>query len=106
VVEGEKDVETLRQWGLVATTYAGGAKAPWLTEYTECLRGREVILIPDNDEAGRERAQRIATALLHSAATLRYLKLNGAKDISEWFEQGHSEVELIHLLDGEEVVDD
>ena len=33
----------------VATTNAGGAKAPWLPEYTESLRGREVILLPDND---------------------------------------------------------
>jgi hypothetical protein len=28
VLEGEKDVETLRDWGFVATTNAGGAKAP------------------------------------------------------------------------------
>jgi len=32
VVEGEKDVETLRSYGFVATTNAGGAKAPWLPE--------------------------------------------------------------------------
>ena len=106
VVEGEKDVETLRGWGFVATTNAGGAKAVWEPEYTECLRGREVILIPDNDEAGRQRAQLIATALVHNTAKLRCLELNGSKDISAWFEQGHSEVELIHLLDGEGVLDD
>jgi hypothetical protein len=28
VVEGEKDVETLREHGFIATTNAGGAKAP------------------------------------------------------------------------------
>jgi putative DNA primase/helicase len=49
VVEGEKDVETLRAHGFVATTNAGGAEAPWLPEFTDALRGREVILIPDND---------------------------------------------------------
>ncbi len=27
----------------------------------------------------------------------------GSKDITEWFDQGHSELELIALLDGEEV---
>src|SRR6266436_5508784 len=32
VAEGEKDVETLRSHGFVATTTAGGAKAPWLPE--------------------------------------------------------------------------
>src|SRR5687767_9716487 len=30
LVEGEKDVETLREHGLVATTNAQGANAPWL----------------------------------------------------------------------------
>ena len=35
VVEGEKDVEKLREHGFVATTNAGGAKAPWLGSYTE-----------------------------------------------------------------------
>ena len=34
VVEGEQDVETLRAHGFVATTNAGGARAPWLPEYT------------------------------------------------------------------------
>ena len=30
LVEGERDVETLRDHGFVATTNAGGANAPWL----------------------------------------------------------------------------
>ncbi len=34
VVEGERDVETLREYGFVATTNAGGAKAPWLPQFT------------------------------------------------------------------------
>jgi len=54
VVEGERDVETLREYGFVATTNAGGAKAHWTPQYTETLRGREVILIPDNDAPGRK----------------------------------------------------
>lgn len=37
VVEGEKDVETLRSYRFVSTTNAGGAKAPWLPQYTEAL---------------------------------------------------------------------
>lgn len=52
VVEGEKDVEALRQHGFVATTNAGGASAPWLDDYTEALRGRECVIIPDNDGPG------------------------------------------------------
>jgi putative DNA primase/helicase len=99
VVEGEKDVETLRSQGFVATTNAGGAEAPWLPEFTEALAGREVILIPDNDRPGRERAARIARALLGRVTRLVILELEGAKDVSEWFERGHGELELIELVE-------
>jgi DNA primase len=103
VVEGEKDVETLRSHGFVATTNAGGAKARWLTAYTESLHGREVILIPDNDEPGRARVLTIARALLGNAARLIVLELQGGKDITDWFARGHSETELIGLVEGQEV---
>ena len=103
VCEGEKDVETLRDQGFVATTNAGGANAPWLPQYTDALRGREIILIPDCDRAGRERVARIARALVGKVLRLVILELEGAKDITEWFERGHSECELIAELDGREV---
>jgi putative DNA primase/helicase len=103
LVEGEKDVETLRERGFVATTCAGGAKAPWLLQFTEALRGREVILLPDADEPGRRRVLTIARALIGKAARIIVLELNGAKDVSEWFEQGHSETYLIAQVEGQEV---
>jgi Toprim-like len=104
VVEGEKDVETLRSHGFVATTNAGGAEAPWLPEFTATLRGREVILIPDNDQAGRKRVVKIARALFRQAARLIVLELEGgAKDVTDWFDRGHSDLELIANLDGKEV---
>jgi putative DNA primase/helicase len=104
VVEGERDVETLREYGFVATTNAGGAKAHWAPQYTEALRGREVILIPDNDAPGRKRVLNIALALLGNVARLVVLELEGgSKDVTEWFSQGHSELELIALFDGEGV---
>lgn len=101
VVEGERDVETLREYGFVATTNVGGAKAPWEEQYTEALRGREVILIPDNDEAGYERVKRIASALVGNVMRLVYLEVEGAKDVTEWFSRGHSELELISRLEEE-----
>jgi 5S rRNA maturation endonuclease (ribonuclease M5) len=103
VVEGEKDVETLRSWGFAATTNAGGANAAWLPEYTDALRGREVILLPDADAPGRERVVRIARALIGVAAKIVVLELDGAMDVTEWFEQGHSELELIAHVEGLEV---
>lgn len=102
-VEGERDVETLRDNGFVATTNAGGADAPWLQQYTEALRGREVVLIPDNDTPGRKRVARIARALLGNVERLVILELEDGKDVTDWFARGHSELELITLLDGEGV---
>src|SRR5205807_2145062 len=75
VVEGEKDAESLRANGFVASTNAGGANAAWLPEYTEALSGREVILIPDNDEPGRQRVLMIAAALMGKVARLVVLEL-------------------------------
>jgi 5S rRNA maturation endonuclease (ribonuclease M5) len=103
VVEGEKDVEALRSYGFVATTNAGGAKAAWLPAFTEALRGREVIIIPDADVPGRQRALIIARALLGTAARIIVWEPEGAKDISDWFALGHSETELIAQVEGEAV---
>jgi putative DNA primase/helicase len=103
VVEGERDVETLREHGFVATTNAGGAKAPWRADFTEPLRGREVILVPDNDSPGRARVLTIARALLGKAARLIVLELEDGKDITDWFERGHSETELIAQVEGQAV---
>ena len=103
VVEGEKDVERLREHGFVATTNAGGADAPWLPQFTEALRGKEIILIPDNDPPGRKRVLKIARALLHSAARIIVLELRDAKDMSDWFDCGHREIELIAQVEGQEV---
>ena len=95
VVEGEKDVEKLREHGFVATTNAGGANAKWLPSYTATLAQREVILIPDADDAGRRRVLTIARALMGHASAITVFEPIGAKDISDWFECGHTEVELI-----------
>lgn len=102
-VEGERDVETLRDNGFVATTNASGAGAPWRPQYTETLRGREVILIPDNDAPGRKRVARIARALLGNVERLVILELDDGKDVTDWFARGHSGLEVVAQLDCEGV---
>jgi putative DNA primase/helicase len=101
LVEGERDAETLREHGFVATTNAGGATAPWLSSYTETLAGREVILIPDADTPGRRRGLTIARELVGRAARLVVFETDDAKDITDWFGRGHSEIELIAHIEGE-----
>src|SRR5262249_30103241 len=62
VVEGEKDVEALCAKKLVATCNPGGA-GKWRAEYSNSLRGADVVIIGDNDPAGRNHTQHVAAAL-------------------------------------------
>ena len=99
VLEGEKDVEKARSLGLCATT-CGSASNPWLAEYTGTLTGKAVAVIADADEPGREKARKIEQALLGQAKSVRVLEMPGAKDLSEWIEQGGTREQLLELVDG------
>jgi hypothetical protein len=72
--EGEKDVETLVGWGEVATTNSGGAKN-WRGELAETFAGRDVVILIDNDDPGRQRGQAIAASLIGIAKRVRVLDL-------------------------------
>ncbi|MGQ9635944.1 MAG: hypothetical protein ACUVXB_17105 [Bryobacteraceae bacterium] len=65
VVEGEKAAHAMDELLLLATTSAGGAKAAKKTDWKP-LRGRVVIIIPDNDAAGKQYAETVAR-LAHAA---------------------------------------
>ena len=76
VVEGEKDVETLKAAGFPAVCGAHGAgPGKWLPQYTEALRGAHVVVIPDNDDTGRNFAIETANALHGVAKTVQMLDL-------------------------------
>lgn len=101
VTVGEKDADNLRSLGLTATTNAGGANAKWMDEYTETLRGRNVVLLPDNDEAGLRRVRRIAEALLGVARSVRIVKLpnlNQKGDVTDWLSAGGAKEKLKELV--------
>jgi putative DNA primase/helicase len=86
IAEGEKDVETLRKAGYVATT-SGGAKS-WRSEFKEFLRGRDVVIVPDRDEAGQRYADQVAHDLFGVAASVRVLNLPCGKDVSDYIQLG------------------
>lgn len=83
LVEGEKDVETLRKWGLTATTVPGGA-GKWRSEYAGYFSHKAVTILPDCDEPGRKHALTIAQSLLGISARVRILELPHGKDVTEW----------------------
>lgn len=99
VVEGEKDADNLARLGLLATTNAGGANT-WRDEYAEMLRGRQVVIIPDNDDAGRQHAARVAHSLQDRAASVKILELPNlpAKgDVTDWLNAGGDKDKLLEL---------
>jgi hypothetical protein len=51
IVEGEQKVDLLLSWNVAATCNAGGA-GKWKPQHAEFLRGADVVLVPDHDDAG------------------------------------------------------
>lgn len=99
IVEGEKDVETLRDMGYVATT-AGGVN-DWRKEYAPYFTGAQVIILPDNDKSGLELKDRIMRDLKHYAHSIRWVITSAADkgDVTDYLrKEGHSKVDLQQLV--------
>jgi hypothetical protein len=103
IPEGEKDCDQLRALGLVATTNPGGA-GKWKTldinAVKEALGGRDVVVLPDNDDAGRKHGDDVAQRLHGVAAEIKILELPGLSekgDLSNWIDAGHTAAELAEL---------
>jgi hypothetical protein len=94
VVEGEKDVETLRGLGLTATCNPGGA-GKWRPEYAAHFKGAAAVhIIPDDDAPGREHAAAVATALASTVKTVKVVRLPSGKDATDWVRGGGTAEQL------------
>lgn len=96
VVEGEKDANWLVTLKLAATCNAGGA-GKWKKDHAQPLKSADVIVIPDNDDAGHKHAQEVAQSLAGLAARVRIVELPGLPDkgdVSDWLSRGHTVAEL------------
>jgi len=86
IVEGEKDADSLALLGFAATTCPMGA-GKWQERFNDALRDKDVILIPDNDDPGREHMRQVAISLSGIVASLKWLDLPGLApggDFSDW----------------------
>jgi 5S rRNA maturation endonuclease (ribonuclease M5) len=123
IVEGEKDVHTLEKLGLkeneTATTCAGGSNS-WKKEYNEYFKDKEVIIIPDNDDAGKQFGKTVARGIFPYAKTVKILELkkmyppynickesgeiikraeiSKGYDITNWANEGNTLEELISII--------
>jgi RecA-family ATPase len=86
ITEGEKDADRVAQLNLCATTVAYGK---WTNECVAALAGRDVVILQDNDEAGRKKALETAAALHGTARTIRVVELPDLPnrgDVSDWLD--------------------
>jgi RecA-family ATPase len=89
--EGERKADKLASMGFVATAIAFGAKG-WRGEYGKAFRGRDVVILPDNDDVGREFAETVKAGVEEHGGKACILDLPGLPpkgDIIDW--QGTAE---------------
>lgn len=88
VVEGEKDVESWRRRGFVATCGAMGA-GKWEPEYTKALAASNVVVIADADAPGRAHAQLVKEQLDEVGCVVAIWEaMTGCKDSTDHFDAG------------------
>jgi len=90
VCEGEKAADAARSVGLTATTSPHGSQSADKSDWTP-LAGKEVVILPDNDTAGRKYADAVAGILakLTPAPVVKVLELPELPDkgdMVDWIE--------------------
>jgi hypothetical protein len=102
IPEGEKDVNALRRWNLVATCNPGGGTKKSNTgggKFSKKLVphfvGADIVVIADNDDVGHDHAADVASKLLDVAQRVRVLDIGAVwpecpvkGDISDWIAAG------------------
>jgi len=106
IAEGEKGVEALRRAGLAATCSPGGAGKWPPQQFQQYFRGADVVVLPDNDDAGRSHGNDVVCDLL-GIARVRVLDLAQhhdnfppKADPFDWFALGRSVEDLTWILEG------
>lgn len=99
IVEGEKDADRLLSMGLLSTTNAQGA-GKWEDSFSESLRGRDVVILPDNDEPGKKHAEKIALSIYGIARKIKIIDLPGLEkkgDVSDFLDK-NSVSDLLDII--------
>ena len=100
IVEGEKCVEALWERGIASTCNAGGANK-WPDELNHYFKGKDVIILPDNDEAGRKHAKLVRRKLSKTSNTVKCITLDGLPekgDVFDWFTNPDNTIEKLKML--------
>ena len=107
IVEGEKDVETMRRLNLVATTNSGGGKY-WQADFNPFFEGKEVVIIPDNDEVGHAHAAALLAQIKPLAASVKVVEVSKLPkgDITDYIEkEGGTVASLLEMVKDAPIAD-
>jgi len=105
IPEGEKDVDNLIERGLSATCNPMGA-GKWKKDYADYLKKADVVILPDNDDAGIKHSTEIGESLQKNAQSVKVLLLPDLPkkgDVSDWLEAGNSVEKLVGLAAKKEI---
>ena len=96
IFEGEKCADAAAGLGLLAVTSAHGELSPGKSDWVP-LTGREVVILPDADDAGEKYAAHVARIItaLDPPATVRIVRLSGLPehgDIVDWLDARDAQV--------------
>lgn len=86
VVEGEKCADLLWDFGVLAVTSDSGARS-WRPEFAELLRGKDIVILPDNDVDGRCYARDVRDCTMPMARSVKIVTLPNLQtkgDIADW----------------------
>ncbi len=103
VVEGERKADLLHEWNVAGTCCAGGS-GKWRAEHSLFFQGANVVILPDNDDAGRGHIEVVAKSLQGIAASVRVLELPGLPpkgDVVDWAATGHTAGDLWRLIESD-----
>ena len=73
ICEGEKDCDTLSQFGYTAVTNFDGA-GKWKDSYTQALVGKSIVIFTDNDEPGYKHGDLVARKLAGHVKSIKVIK--------------------------------
>ncbi len=95
-VEGEKCADAVIKQGCTATTLDCGARSKLQKADVKYFKGKNVVIIPDNDDPGMKYAAMLKKQI--PWATIKHLQgLPPKGDIYDWLQAGHSMSEIDDL---------
>ena len=95
--EGEKDVDSLQRVGIAAFTFGSASDVP---DCRDLIRGRDVVIVGDNDDAGEKgiaRKVEMARGVTDRIWVVRFPDLQAGGDVSDFLKAGGTVEQLMEL---------